>query len=212
MYDQTLVATAVAAALGSVGLWTLGAKLLELVFHRQQRREERDTSKIRRLEERHEKCEDKLAAVVQRLAALEHHHASLIPRWIKDARKRIVWVNSRALISIFAPLDYSRDQVEGHTFQDLLDADAARMIDGMDSDALAHPGNPVSTLMQLHPRLPKMHVVKIAGVGRDGELIYEGFAFPLNDPTVEAARNDRRQEEQRGQSALLLRGPDPDQD
>lgn len=213
MYDlQQLLAAAVAAAFGSVGLWTFGGKLIELIWKREETDNERLRAEVRELKGEVRELRAQHGDCEARLAALEHHHASLIPRWIKDSRKRIVWLNSRALISIFAPLGLRRDDVEGHSFQDLLDFEAARVIDGMDADALANPGKPISSLVQLHPQLPKMHVVKIAGVGREDEVIYEGCAFPVNDPQAMLERGTRRMDEQRGLSMLRLRGPENEPD
>jgi hypothetical protein len=209
MYDlPQLIAAVIAAALGSLGLWTFGGKLVELIWRREEKEIDRLRADVLRMEGKHENCEKELAGLKDRFAALEAHHASLIPRWIKDARKRIVWLNSRALITIFAPLGYSRDQVEGRTFQELLDMEAAREIDRMDAAALANHGHPVSTLLTLHPALEPMHIVKVAGVGRLGELIYEGAAYQVNDPAAARDRGERRQDEQLGLSVLRLRGPD----
>jgi hypothetical protein len=57
--------------------------------------------------------------------------------------------------------------------------------------------------------LPVMHVVTVAGVGRDGELIYEGYAYCQNDPEDVLERGLRRREEQIGLSLLRMQGPGP---
>lgn len=209
MSDGVLIALIVAGTsiVTGGGVWSY-------LTRRKDRGHEAEQGEIGRLREdlalvkaQHEKCEEKVDRLVERLAALEQHHASLIPRWIKDARKRIIWVNSRALITIFAPLGFSRDQIEGHTFQELLDVEAAREIDRLDAAALQVPGMPVSTLVTLHHCLDPMHVVKIAGVGHDGELIYEGCAFSVNDPEQVRKRAMNREQEQVGLSVLRLGGP-----
>lgn len=204
------IATAIVSILGTGGLWTY-------LTRRQDRTAEREKSDNQRLREdlaaekaSHKECIARFEQLERRLAAVEDHHGSLFARWIKDAGKRVCWVNGRAMATIFGPLGYTRDQVEGRTFQDLLDVDAAREIDRLDRAALAQPGMAVSVMVQLHHRLPVMIVVKVAGVGRDQELIYEGHAYHLNDPDKALQQGERRQEEQLGLSQLRLAGPGDD--
>lgn len=199
---QTTVVSVGSALLGG-GVWSVASTWLTHRF----RRDERDDE---RLYQEHKDCLAEVAALKTRLDALEHHHASLVPRWIKDSSKRILWINGAAMLSIFGPLGKARDEVEGYTFLDLLDMEAAREIDRLDRAALARPGTAVSTLLHLHPQLPAMHIVKVAGVGRDNELIYEGYAYCTNDPADLLDRGTRRQEEQIGLSRLRMQGPASD--
>lgn len=134
----------------------------------------------------HAGCEEKVKGLQDRLAVIEHHHSSHFARWILDAHKRFAWVNDKALLTIFAPLGFGRDDVHGKTFHDLVDANAARELDRLDQAALANPGSTASNFIKLHPDLPLKCIVKVAGTGRDGELIYEGMAFRPNDPEVSA--------------------------
>jgi hypothetical protein len=196
---QTGLVAVLSALLGG-GVWSFAATWLGKKLDKEER-------EVDRLRADHQKCEERVEALERRLESVEHHHASLVPRWIKDANKRILWINGAAMLTIFGPLRKTRDQVEGHTFQDLLDMEAAREVDRLDRAALAHPGRAVSSLLQLHHQLGPMHIVKIAGVGRDSELIYEGYAYSANDPADANDRGDRRQEEQLGLSLLRLQGP-----
>lgn len=214
MIIVTLV-TGVLGAVGGVGLWTFLAKWLELGVGREtaeitRLRSDVDTAKREAIEAKasHKACENRVEDLERRLEAVEHHHSSYMARWIKDGGKRIIWINSQALLTIFAPLGYSRNDVVGRTFVELLDPGAAREIDRLDRAALAIPGQAASTMLQLHPNLPTMVVVKVAGAGRDGELIYEGYAYCPNDREEADDRGERRQQEQRGLSQLRLAGPD----
>ncbi|QAY77934.1 hypothetical protein [Sphingosinicella sp. BN140058] len=176
-------------------------------------REEKDSDRLRRelAEEKasHRGCLDRLDELERRVEVVEHHHSSYLARWIvQDSSRRIVWLNNQALIMIFAPLGYSRVDVVGRRFVDLLEADAAAEIERLDRAALAQPGRAASTLMQVHHTLPKMIVVKVAGIGRDSELIYEGYAYNPNDPAEIEARGEQRRQEQYGASKLFLAGPD----
>lgn len=132
----------------------------------------------------HAGCEEKVKGLTDRLAVIEHHHSSHFARWILDAHKRFSWVNDKALLTIFAPLGFGRDDVHGKTFHDLVDPSAASEIDRLDQAALANPGAAASNFIKLHPDLPLKCIVKVAGTGRDGELIYEGMAFRPNDPEI----------------------------
>lgn len=198
----TIAVLSIVSALIGGGIWSFAATWLG-------KRSDDRQSEIGRLREDHRRCENKVEALERRLEAIEHHHSSLVPRWIMDAGKRIRWINGAAMVAIFGPLGKTRDEVEGRTFFDLLDVEAAREIDRLDRAALARPGTAVSTLLQLHSLLPPMHIVKVAGCGRDGELIYEGYAYCTNDPVDLLDRGLRRQEEQVGLSLLRLQGPGP---
>lgn len=161
-----------------------------------------------RLREDHRECLERVARLELRLEAVEHHHASLVPRWITNVDRRILWINGAAMMSIFGPLQKSRDEVEGHTFADVLGMEASRELDRLARSALAFPGRAVSTMLQLHQGLGPMHIVVVAGVGRDNELIYEGYAYGANDPVDVHERGSRRQEEQIGLSTLRTQNQD----
>jgi hypothetical protein len=143
-----------------------------------------DQTEMDRMRRGHRECEERLRDVQQRLALIEAHHASYFARWIRDVHKRVLWVNDKAMLTIFAPLGYNREDVYGKTFSDLLDPLAAKEIDQLDQAALASPGSPASAPIKLHPDLPLKIVVKVAGSGRDGDLIYEGIAFRPNDREI----------------------------
>lgn len=158
-----------------------------------------------RLHNLHTLCEDKVARLEMRLEAIEHAQDSHLARWTKDSGKRITWMNDKAFITIFAPLGLTREAADGKTFRELLiDNQAADEIDRLDQTALAQPDSPVSNLVQLHPDLPLMHVVKVASTGKLGELCYEGYAFRVNDRDVADATAIVRQRQQRRASAARL--------
>lgn len=203
MTDPVLVAMiAAGGALLGGGMWTFlgswfGFREKEIVRLRED---------VAGLTEKHQNCEKEVAELKLRQAALEHHHASHLARWIKDAHKRVVWINSKALLSIFAPIGLGRDEVEGRPFADLIDPHAAADIERLDHAALAQPGSPASTLVKLHPDLPVMHIVKVAAAGREGQLIYEGYAYRTNDPEIALGAGLARQAEQRVVSIDHLTG------
>jgi hypothetical protein len=208
-----IVVTAIAALASAFvggGVWTFASAWLGQSFSKEQSEIKRVRADLTKVQDAHKGCEERVATLERRLESVEHHHASLLPRWIKDANKRIRWINGAAMVSVFGPLDLARDQVEGHTFAELLDMEAARELDRTDRAALARPGMPISTLLQLHSKLPLMHIVKVAGAGRDGELVYEGYAYCMNDPADALDRGVRRAEEQLGLSTLRMQGPAPD--
>jgi hypothetical protein len=197
----TSLVTLIVALLGSVGIWNYLTRRAD----REAEREDKDLTRLRdevkELRQQHKTCEREVAELQSRLAAVEHHHASYLARWIKGADKRVIWVNDKAVLSIFGPLQLSREDVVGHTFAELLDPIAALEIDRLDKAALALPGAAVSSLIKLHPDLPVMHIVKVASTGRDGELIYEGHAFRTNDPEIALGVGIGRQADQREASA-----------
>jgi hypothetical protein len=121
--------------------------------------------------------------------------------WIKDRNGRLVWLNDKAFLTLFAPLGYSRDELDGKTFRDLLDPVAAEEIELLDRAALAHPGHTQSILIQLHPDLPFLVVIKVAAISESGEVQYEGCAYNPSDPEIRSAAGTRRQILQRGKSA-----------
>lgn len=170
-----------------------------------------NVSEIDRLRKEHRRCEDQLRELTARVAIIEHHHSSAFARWISDAKRRVVWVNAKALVSIFGPMGLERDQIEGKTFRDLVDKPAADELDMLSAAALAHDGSAVSNLIRLHPDLPVMHIVKIAAAGRDGELIYEAIAFRMNDPDIALGQGIARTAIQRASSIdNLTQDPQPE--
>lgn len=124
--------------------------------------------------------------------------------WIKDRNGRLVWLNDKAFLTLFAPLGYSRDELDGKTFRDLLDPVAAEEIELLAAAALAHPGNTQSILVQLHPDLPFLVVIKVASISESGEVQYEGCAYNPSDPEIRSAAGTRRQIIQRSESAIRV--------
>ena len=194
--DNGLLTAIVGAAglvLGGGSVWTYFSRRED----RQAQREESEIVRLRadvdRLRERDLKCQQQLEAVEQRLWAMEQAQTSHMARWTKDHRKRLTWVNAKAMLLIFGPLGYSVEDVLDRTFEQLLNSAAAKEIDRLDSSALANPGAAVSNLIQLHPMLPIMVVVKVAASGPDGNLVFEGCAYRVNDPELAAANGAARQ-------------------
>ena len=146
-------------------------------------------------------CEERHGVLETRLRAVEQRSTSYFAMWIKDRHGRLVWLNDKAFLTLFAPLGYSRDELDGKTFRDLLDPMAAEEIELLDRAALAHPGHTQSILIQLHPDLPFLVVIKVASISEAGEVQYEGCAYNPSDPEIRSAQGTRRQIIQRSQSA-----------
>lgn len=170
-------------------------------FDRSAEREEKEIERLRReikeMREAEKQSRITISSLEARLVIVEQSHESHLARWIKDAHKRIIWLNSKAYLTIFAALGFDRDEIDGKTFGELLGPHAASEIERLDRVALNQPGAATSGLIQLHPDMPIMHIVKIAGTGRDGELIYEGYAYRPNDPDLAVSMGIERQIDQR---------------
>lgn len=190
-----ILVTGAVALVGGGGGATLMVKVMEL-------RAKREESEIERMRADEKSCREEvaglrkeLAELKARLVVIEHHNGSYLARWIKGADKRVQWLNDRAFLAIFAPLGLTREEVIGSTFEDMLDPAAAREIDLLDQAALAHPEVAASNVIQLHPLLPVMVVVKVAAIGREGELVYEGYAYRTNEKMVSDGLGAARQAE-----------------
>lgn len=196
----TIIVAMFSALFGAGGGIMAFVKLREL-------RDKREESEIGRLRDdvqkalsNHEACEGEMEKLKQRLTIVEHHHTSYLARWIKDATKRVIWLNDKAFLSIFAPLGLTREDVIGSLFSEILDASAAAEIERLDQSALARPEEAASNLIRLHPLLPLMVVVKMAAIGRDGELVFEGYAYRTNDRMIADGMGAARQLEALGAS------------
>lgn len=148
-------------------------------------------------------CEERHQHLEARIVGLEQAQDSHMARWVRDASKRLMWVNPKALIAIFAPLGYTREDLEGKTFAELdrFDQRAVEEMDQLDEAALAQDGTAYASLVKLHPMLPLMCIVKIAAVGHAGELIYEGYAYRSNDPEIQHGVGVARQRKAIAQSS-----------
>ena len=142
-------------------------------------------------------CEDRHTVLETRLKAVEFDNAIFLARWKKDATKRLIWISDKAFLMIFAPLGYaSRDDLQGHTFAELLgDVEAIREIDLLDQIALAQPRSVVSNLINLQPGGPPTMVLKVATMV-DDELVYEGYAYQASHPDLLMAAGKARQARQ----------------
>lgn len=154
-------------------------------------------------------CEERHVVLETRLKAVEFDNAIFLARWKKDATKRLIWISDKAFLMIFAPLGYaSRDDLQGHTFAELLgDVEAIREIDLLDQVALAQPRSVVSNLIQLQPGGPPTMVLKVATMV-DDELVYEGYAYQSSHPDLLAAAGKARQARQIEASTTHLLGKD----
>lgn len=179
------------AALSGGGVGAFAVKLLE----RKDRREEGEIDRLRKdvdetrqaskdCEARYDQLEADHRLLSDRLRAVEASTPSYLARWVKDQHKRILWLNDRAYMTMFAPLGWSRAEVLDKTFAELLgdgSTGAMMLLDDLDRQALKHPGEVQSLLIQLHPDLPNMVVVKVAFANHaDGLLRYEGSSFVPN--------------------------------
>ncbi len=202
---EVALASAASAALGGPG-WTFLSNWLNLGHTKRKDELGRLDQKVGALETELSSCEERHAVLETRLRAVEQRNGSHFALWIKDRTRRLVWVNDKAFLTIFAPLGYSRDEIDGKTFADLLDPVAAAEVDQLDRTALAHPGAPQSLFLQLHPDLQFMIVVKVAAVAENGEVQYEGLAYTPGDPDMLKAIQTRRQSAQRDVSLANMMG------
>lgn len=204
-----LIALALPALIGAAG--GLGGGMAVLYPKMRELRDKREESEIARLREDERECradivrlEKTIADLQDRLTTVEHHHASYLARWFKDSTKRVTWLNDKAFLGIFAPLGLKREDVLGRTFAEVLDPMAAAEIDRLDQAALAHPDMPASNVIQMHPLLPVMVVVKIAAIGRAGDLVYEGYAYRTNDRMMTDGAGADRQRQAIETSAMRM--------
>lgn len=173
----------IVAALSGGGISFVIGKLID-------RRHASEQSEIQRLredfdkcEKRHEECQRDLTELSERVRAVEASTPSYLARWVKGQDKKLIWLNDRAYLMLFAPLGWHRSDVLDKTFDDLLGegaGEAIKMIEELDVLALQHPGETHSMVLQLHPSLPTMAVIKVAFVAADGLLRYEGCAYVPN--------------------------------
>lgn len=154
-------------------------------------------------------CETRHEILEVRLRAVEFDNAIFLARWKKDATKRLIWISDKAFLMIFAPLGYaSRDDLQGHTFSELLgDVEAIREIELLDQVALAQPRSVVSNLINLQPGGPPVMVLKVVTMV-DDELVYEGYAYQASHPDLLAAAGAARQARQIEASTTHLLGKD----
>lgn len=201
--EQTIGIALVSALLGGP-VWSFLSQWLNLGAAKRKdsyARIERDVEKLRA---ELAQCEERHGILEARLRAVENKNASYFALWIKDRNGRIAWLNDKAFLTIFAPLGYGRDELDGKTFRDLLDPVAADEIDLLDRAALAHPGATQSLLVQLHPDLPFMVVIKVAAVSAGGDVQYEGCAYCPSDPDIRTGMQVARQVRQRSLSAARV--------
>lgn len=195
------VVVGLTSAIFGAGFWGFVAERFKFGLSAKQGEVERLRADLAKCEERHEALERREAErdaridkLENQLRVVEHSQPSYLARWIKDDHKRLIWCNDKAFLTIFAPLGLSRQACEGKTFHELLiDKPAAEEIDMLDTAALAHPGAVESALIQMHPMLRPMIVLKVAATGSRGELIFEGYAYHASDPEIRSAAGSRRQ-------------------
>lgn len=200
----TLAIVGVISAVAGGGIWTFFASWLNIGAAKRKDELGRLDTEVTRLREELGHCEENHVVLETRLRAVENKTTSYFAMWIKDRNGRLVWLNDKAFLTLFAPLGYARNELDGKTFRDLLDPVAADEIDLLDKAALAHPGNTQSILIQLHPDLPFLIVIKVASVSDSGDVQYEGVAYNPSDPEIRNAMGTRRQVIQRSESAQAV--------
>jgi hypothetical protein len=170
----------VAAMLGAGGISAIVVKWLEKKSDREESEIGRLREDVAQCKESHEECERRFHELSERLRAVEASTPSYLARWVKDQDKVLIWMNDRAYLTMFAPLGWSRSEVLDKRFEDLLGEGAGetmRLLEDLDMRALKAPGVVQSAVLQLHPDLPAMVIVKVAFVAGDGLLRYEGSSF-----------------------------------
>ena len=192
--DAVVVAlVGVASAIAGGGMWTALGTWLNLRPATRKDEIARLDGRVTTLTEELATCEERHGILETRLRAVEHRNGSYFALWIKDRYRRLVWLNDKAFLTLFAPLGYARDELDGKTFRDLLDPAAADELDMLDQAALAHSGQTQSILLQLHPDLPFMVIIKVAAIAENGDVQYEGCAYSPGDPEIRSAVGARRQ-------------------
>jgi len=196
--DSSIAVASIAATAAVVGggLWTFLSNWLNIGQSSRKDALTRLDGEVSKLSEELSTCEARHGVLETRLRAVEQRNGSYFALWIKDRHRRLVWLNDKAFLTLFAPLGYARDELDGKTFADLLDPVAAAEIENLDRVALAHPGATQSVLVQLHPDLQFMVVIKVAAIAENGDVQYEGCAYSPGDPDIRAANGVRRQVEQ----------------
>lgn len=192
-----------AVAIGGGGVTALLGKWWE----RKDRRDESDHTKLKDCEHRCDELEEKVDSLEARLRAVEYASPSCFPRWIKDRLKRVIWLNDAAYMAIFSPLGLGREEVLGKTFGELLGdgaGDACHRLDDLDHAALADPWRAKSLLLQFHPDLPPMVVIKAAYPDERGEQRFEGASFVPNSPFAEQVGLARQREARTAAGEALL--------
>lgn len=200
---QIAIVGGVSAVLGG-GIWTFASTWLTAKVSGETSEVARLDKNVTGLRAELSQCEERHGILETRLRAVEQRSTSYFAMWIKDRSGRLVWLNDKAFLTLFAPLGYARDELDGKTFRDLLDPVAAEEMEFLTAAALAHPGHTQSLLIQLHPNLPFMVVIKVASISSSGEVQYEGCAYSPSDPEIRTAAGVRRQIIQRGISAVQL--------
>ncbi len=171
MNEYLAPAAVVLAALASGPIWSMFTERFKIGAAKQ-------TADNLRLLQDHDLCKAEIVELRTQMAALAASQNSFLARWIKDRSKRVAWVNDLAFMTLFAPLGFSRDELHGKTFAEIgFESAAIAIIDELDRLALAHPGVPQSRMISM-PDGQRLVVLKVAGIGSDGEVRYEGSAYP----------------------------------
>jgi hypothetical protein len=196
----TIALVSIGGAIVGGPVWSFLSMCLKIGAGKRKTDYERLEARVATAEQLHKDCEAKHGILETRLKAVEQRDASYFALWIKDRAGRLVWLNDKAFLTIFAPLGLTRAELDGKTFKDLLDPQAAIEIEMLDKAALTHPGATQSILIQLHPDLPFMVVIKVAAIAENGDVQYEGCAFTPGDPEIRSAAGIRREIIQRAES------------
>lgn len=180
MIDIAQFAGFVGAALGGGGVSFVVGKWLDNNHASTQSEIVRLREDFTQCEKAHKACEERFDELADRVRAVEASTPSYLARWVKDQSKRVIWLNDRAYLMLFAPLGWTRAEVLDKNFEELLgdgSGQVIKLIHELDQLALKSPGEVQSLVLQLHPDLPNMVILKVAYAGDDGLLRYEGSAY-----------------------------------
>lgn len=190
---STVIISATSTIVGTGGLWTWMQLRGRMGYLQRKDELARALETIKTMKDEHKACQELIEAMEKRMRVIEHSRDSFLARWMKDDKGRLTWMNDKAFLTLFAPLQLSRHQLEGKTFSELgFDSNAVMNVELLDAAARAHHGYAASSLIQMHPLLPPMNIIKIAWVGGDGDLVYEGYAYHIMDPEIRSGIGTRR--------------------
>lgn len=201
--DLTMLLVAAISALGGGGAAAMFSRWVD----KGEAEIERVRSDLAECNRSHQSLRERCDELELRLRIVEAASPSYLARWVKGQDRRLLWLNDRAYLTMFAPLGFSREQVLNRTFEELYgdgNGEAIAMLAELDRAAIRAPNETQSIAIQLHPELPMMVVVKVAFVGPDGLLQFEGTSFVPNYLNTESAGAVRQREQRRRAAAMLF--------
>jgi hypothetical protein len=128
------------------------------------------STKVRALEKENEILRAQVSAIVR-------GNGLALSIWTKGVDRRIRWASPRALRIIFAPLGMGEEDVMGRTFSDIFGEDVGRQIEQLDSRAMSELDSTQVDIIQLHPDLVPMVIIKTVTEDEDGRTVFQGIAI-----------------------------------